>query len=124
MTRFISQTLNAVAIAICSALLGIGIGFLQGEIVAHGAAQDEQLVFAGTAGMIGGFVALFLGPILYFSLKKRISFEQFCQIAALSLFVGVMTTWLLSIRSGGAGWISMFVTPLVAIALAVNFARR
>jgi hypothetical protein len=124
MKKFLLRSVDVVAIAVSSAMLGIGIGFIQGEIVARTGAQDEQLVFAGTAGMVGGLVALFLGPVLYYSLKRRIALEQFCYVAALSLFVGVAASWLLSMRSNGPGWVSMFVTPLAAIFLAVSFARK
>src|SRR5437868_6807024 len=104
MKQFIQRSVDFVAIAISSAVLGIGIGFLQREIVARRGAQDEQLVFAGTAGMTGGLVALFLGPVLYYVLKRRISLEQFCYVVALSLFAGVITAWLLSMRPNGPGW--------------------
>jgi hypothetical protein len=124
MKPFILKSANVVAIAISCAALGIGIGFIQGEIVARMGAQDEQLVFAGTAGMVGGLVALFLGPILYCALRRRISFEQFCWIVALSLVTGCAAAWLLSIDPNGPGWTSMFVTPITVILLAINFARK
>ncbi len=111
------------SVAIACAMVGIGIGLIQGAIVSRSGATDEMLVFAGTAGMVGGLIALFLGPILYYSLKRRISFEQFCAIASLSLLVGCATAWLLSLHPNGPGWVSMFVTPLVATLLAINFSR-
>jgi hypothetical protein len=78
MKRFMLKSATVVAIAISCAALGIGIGFIQGEIVARTGKQDEQLVFAGSAGMVGGLVAPFLGPVLYYALRRCISFKQFC----------------------------------------------
>lgn len=123
MKPFMLRSVNVIAIAVSSAMLGIGIGFIQGEIVARRGAQDEQLVFAGTAGMVGGLVALFLGPILYYALKRRVSLEQFCNVVALSLLAGVIAAWLLSLEPNGPGWVSMFVTPFAAILFAVSFTR-
>jgi Na+/glutamate symporter len=117
MKPFILKSANFVAIAISCASLGIGIGFIQGEIVARMGTQDERFAFAGTGGMVGGLVALFLGPILFYALRRRISFDQFCCIAALSLVTGCAAAWL-------SGLASMFVTPITAILLAVNFTRK
>jgi nitrate/nitrite transporter NarK len=118
------RLITVTSIAFSCAALGIGIGFAQGEIVARAAAQDEQLVFAGSAGMIGGLIAFFLGPILYYSLKQRIAFEHFCCTVAASLAVGCVSAWLFSIRPNGPGWESMFVTPVAAVCLAIFFTRK
>jgi len=74
--------------------------------------------------MIGGEVALFLGPILFYALHRRLLFEQVCYIAALSSVVGCVAAWVLSIRPNGPGWGSMLVTPIAAIYFAIHFARK
>ena len=122
MRRIGRPVATVVSVGFFCAVVGVGIGFIQGEIVARSAAQDEQLVFAGSAAMIGGLLALFLGPILYYAIKPRILFEQFCNIVTLSLISGCAAAWLLSTRLNGPGWASMFVTPLAAIVLAIYFA--
>lgn len=118
-----TKSLKVGSVSVACGTVGVGIGMIQGAIVGRFGATDEMLVFAGSAGMIGGLIALFLGPILYYCLKQRISFEQFCFIATLSLLAGAATAWLLSIHPNGPGWASMFVTPLVAVFLAINFSR-
>jgi len=124
MQHFMKRSVDVVAIAISCAMIGTGIGFIQGGIAARQGATDEMLVFAGSAGVVGGIVALFLGPMLYYALDRRISLEQFCYVAALSLLAGSVAAWLLSLLPDGPGWVSMFVTPITAILLAVRFARR
>lgn len=111
------------SVSVSCATAGIGIGMIQGAIVARSAATDEMLVFAGTAGLVGGVIALFLGPILYYALKRRVSLEEFCVIVTLSLLAGAASAFVLSIDPNGPGWASMFVTPLAAISLAIRFSR-
>lgn len=118
-----AQSLKVGSVAVACGTVGVGIGLIQGAIVGRFGATDEMLVFAGTAGLMGGLIAFLLGPSLYYSLKRRISFEQFCVIATISLLAGTISAWLLSIRPNGPGWASMFVTPLVAVFLAINFSR-
>jgi hypothetical protein len=120
MMRYLRSFISVVVIAIFCALLGIGIGFIQGAIVARSGATDEQLVFAGTAAMIGGLVALPLGPLLYYALKRRASLQQVSYVVCFSLLAGVVAAVLLTLRPNGPGWMSMYVTPLAAILLTLS----
>ncbi len=124
MKRALKGFSTVAVIAACSGLLGVGIGFVQGEIVATPGGRLYQVTFAEGAAMIGGVVALFLGPILYYALGRRISFEEFCYIATLTAVTGAVAGWLFSMSPYGGGWWSAFVTPVVAILAAVGFARR
>jgi hypothetical protein len=120
----ILKSATVVAIALSCAVFGVGIGFVQGEIVARRADKIEQVAFAGGAAMIGGLVALALGPILFYALNRRLLFDQFCYIVVFSSVVGCVAGWLLSLHPNGPGWVSMFVTPIAAIFFAILFARK
>lgn len=122
--RYGLELLRVVSIAAASAIVGAGAGFVQGEIVARGGDKIYQITFAGGAAMIGAFVALFLGPILYYSLKRRMLFEEFCYVCVLSVGVGCVVGWLISAHPNEPGWASMFVTPIAAIIFGVLFVRN
>jgi hypothetical protein len=122
--RAVKELPTLIVIAVCSGLVGVGIGFVQGEVVTTGQNRLYQVAFAEGAAMIGGIVALFLGPILYYVLHRRISFEQFCYIASLTAVCGSVAGWLFSKGPDAGGWWSAFVTPVAAVLIAVRFTRQ
>jgi hypothetical protein len=121
---FLIRLLRVAAIAICCAIFGAGIGLVQGEIVARGPDQIYQVTFGEGAAMIGALIAFFLGPILFYALGRRISFERFCYIGASTLLVGCLSGWLLSRRPNGPGWGSMFLTPIAAIVFSILLSQE
>jgi len=74
--------------------------------------------------MIGALIAFFLGPILLYTLNRRMLFERFCYIAVLSALAGCLVGWFLSGRANDQGWESMFVTPIAAIFFAILFSKE
>lgn len=120
----LSRFFDTVTVALGCGLVGVGIGWLQGEIAAHGAVRTYQVFFAESAAGIGGVVALFLGPILYHLLSRRVTMEQFSKICALSAAAGCLSAWVFQKLQPGMGWESSFVTPIAAVVLALSFARR
>jgi len=99
-----------------SGLIGAGIGFLQGEVVARKWPRPEQIAFTEGACMIGGEVALIAGPLLYFLFFARdISVEEFFGIVASALIAGVLSAIVVP------EWISMFGTILATIFVAVLY---
>lgn len=121
MKHTLTELCRIVAVALGCAIFGAGVGFVQGGIVARGADKIYQVTFAGGAAMIGGVIAFFLGPILFYGLNRRITFERFCYIGVLSSVAGCLVGWILSLRPGDLGWASMFATPIAAVILAVVF---
>lgn len=123
--NILSGFFDTVAVALGCGLVGVGIGWLQGEIVAHGAVRTYQAFFAESAAGIGGVVAFFLGPILYhLFFGRQITLEQFSKICALSAAVGCLSAWVFQRLKPSMGWESSFVTPVAAVVLALSFARR
>jgi hypothetical protein len=124
MKELMAKSLRLCAIAFSCALFGAGVGFLQGEIVARGSDKLYQVAFAGGAAMAGAVIALFLGPALYYALHRRILFEEFCYVGALSSLVGCIAGWAGSSNPNGAGWATLFITPVAAVILALLFVRQ
>ncbi len=124
MKRFLIELLGVAVVAICCAIFGAGVGFLQGEIVARGDDKIYQVTFAGGAAMIGAAIAFFLGPMLLYALNRQMLFVRFCYIGVATLLTGCLVGWLSSRHPNSPGWASMFVTPIAAIIFAVLFARE
>lgn len=69
---------------------------------------------------LGGLVALVLGPLLFYTLlRRRLTFELGVMGILTCLFVGAVTAWSLTALTKIGGWLSMFVTPIVAILLSI-----
>lgn len=124
MKRVMTEFLRLCAVAICCSIFGAGVGFIQGEIVARGGDKLYQVAFAGGAAMFGAVIAFFLGPTLYYTLNRRMLFEQFCYVGTLASLVGCLAGWVGSSNPNGAGWASMFVTPIAAVIFALIFVRQ
>ncbi len=122
--RFLIGFLRLAVIAICCAVFGAGIGFVQGEIVARGPDQIYQVTFGEGAAMIGAAIAFFLGPMLLYALNRQMLFERFCYIGVATLLTGCLVGWFSSRHANSPGWASMFVTPIAAIIFAVLFSRE
>jgi hypothetical protein len=104
------------SVVMSSAVVGSGIGFIQGEVVARKWTRPEQIAFAEGACMIGGEVAFVIGPLLYFLFfGRKISIEEFFGIVAAALVAGVLSALIVP------EWITMFATILSAIVVAALY---
>jgi hypothetical protein len=119
--RFLGGFWELVAVAISCAIVGAGVGFVQGEIVARGPDRIYQVTFGEGAAMIGASIAFFLGPALLYALNRKLSFVRFSSICASTLFVGALTGWFFSRGPNSPGWASTFITPIAAVIFAVVF---
>lgn len=118
------EFLRFAAVATSCAVFGAGVGLMQGEIVARGDDKIYQITFAGGAAMVGGLIAFFLGPILFYALNRQLLFERFCYIGVSTLLTGCLIGWFLARHPNGPGWASMFATPIAAIVFAILFSRE
>jgi hypothetical protein len=80
--RFVRLALQVPAVSLACALVGSGIGFLEGEIVGRNWPRGAQVGFAEGAAGIGAVVAAILGPLLHLLLGCRTSFLQFSVVAS------------------------------------------
>ena len=88
MKRIVRFVCGAISLLVTSAAVGAGVGFFQGEIVARNWSRPEQIAFAEGAAHMGAIVAVFVGPILYVFLGRRISIGELCGIIACTAIGG------------------------------------
>ena len=78
-----------VSFAVTPMLIGAGIGFFHGEIVARDWERPAQTAFAEGASSIGALVGLVLGPALYFLLlRRRVSVEDLALVVSCTAIIG------------------------------------
>ena len=109
-----------IIVATCLAA-GACCGFIQGWIGFTGGDSYEDRFGVGIlSASLGGLVALVLGPLLFYTLlRRRLTFELGVMGILTCLFVGAVTAWSLTALTKIGGWLSMFVTPIVAILLSI-----
>ena len=88
MRRAISIAWGLVSLLVTSAVVGAGVGLFQGEIATRTWSRPEQIAFAEGAAFLGAIVALFVGPLLYVFLSRRISVGELSGIVACSSIGG------------------------------------
>jgi hypothetical protein len=111
--RFVGRIFSVV---LCSGIVGLGIGFLQGELLYRGEIRAAEMAFAEGAAVEGAIVALLLGPLLYYGLhRQKVSFEMFATVVSATATVAVLSGLFLV----AMGWTTLFLTMIAAIVSAV-----
>jgi ABC-type spermidine/putrescine transport system permease subunit I len=126
---FKKSLLEFAIVLTASLLAGILIGVIQGWF-AFADASEYRSGMAMVAGAVGGEFAIVLGPLLYYTLlRSRINWRTGSIGITVCLLLGCMTAWWLA-RTGEAGWLSVFITPVLAVVVSFfirvysNAARR
>jgi len=97
------------------ALLGAGIGFLQGYAAFADQPTELRMGFSGWAAWTGCFVAIPVGLlVLLLGGKKANSIEWWGILVAITGAIGIVSAWLMA-KTLGAGWISWIITPFAAL---------
>jgi hypothetical protein len=104
------------SVVLCSGVVGLGIGFLQGELLYRGEIRVAEMAFAESAAVVGAEVALLLGPLLYYGLhRQKVSFEMFATVVSATATVAILSGLFLVVM----GWTTLFLTTIAAIVTAV-----
>ncbi len=74
--RGIEVTWDVISRLLTSAVIGCGIGFVEGEILARSWERSAQIAFAEGAADLGILAGLVLGPVFYLLLSRTISFHE------------------------------------------------
>lgn len=90
MWRAVRIAWEVLSLLLTSAIVGAGIGFLEGEIVTRSWSRHDQIAFAEGSALMGTLVALFVGPVLYLLLGRRITFGEFARIVACGAIAGAL----------------------------------
>src|SRR5664280_90154 len=119
--RIIRFLVRLLSVALCSGVVGLGVGFLQGTVVYSGETRAIEMAFAECATVIGGTVGLLLGPFVCYGIfGQKVSFATFAYIVSMTVITAVLGGWLLAFM----GWMTMFPTIVAAIAASVYMASR
>jgi len=109
------------AVAGSSLAVGLCAGLVQGWFAFSGGdSSEDRLGMAVLAATLGGEVAIVLGPILYYALlRRRLTWRLSLSGILICLFAGASAAWSLTAITKIGGWLSMFVTPMVAILFSI-----
>jgi len=109
-------------VVVVSLVVGLSAGFIQGFIAFSGDGSIEDGVgMAVLSAILGGLAAIVLGPILYYVLlRDRITWKMGLIGILTCLLAGVCSAWSLTAVTKIGGWLSMFVTPTVAMVFAIS----
>jgi hypothetical protein len=77
-----------------SAVIGAGIGFLEGETVGRGWTRGEQMALAEGASSVGLVIAAIAGTAVYFVFNNKISLKIFFGIVTAVLATGAAVAFL------------------------------
>jgi hypothetical protein len=88
MQRAVGIAWGLVSLLLTSAVVGAGVGLFQGEIATRSWSRPEQIAFGEGAAFLGAIVALFVGPLLYLFLSRRMSVGELSGIVACSAIGG------------------------------------
>lgn len=114
--RIVKTMLRVFSVFLCSGVVGLGIGFLQGELLYRSEIRTAEMAFAEGAAVVGAEVSLILGPLLYYGLfRQKVSFEMFATVVSATATVAVLSGLFLVVM----GWTTMFLTTFTAIVSAV-----
>jgi ABC-type spermidine/putrescine transport system permease subunit I len=97
-----------------SMFAGILTGVIQGWF-AFADASEYRPGMALVSGAVGAEFAIVLGPLLYYAiLRNRIGWRSGSIGIGVCVVLGSLTAWWLE-RISEAGWLSVFITPMVAV---------
>jgi ABC-type spermidine/putrescine transport system permease subunit I len=126
---FKKRLIEIASVLTISLIVGIVIGVIQGWF-AFADAQEYRPGMTLVAGAVGAEFAIVLGPLLYYALlRKRIDWRSGSIGISVCLLLGSLAAWWLA-RKSEAGWLSVFITPILAIVISffirvyANAARR
>jgi len=77
-----------IRVVCASAVVGAGIGFLEGETVGRGWTREEQMAFAEGASSVGLVIAAVAGTAVYFCFSRQISTKTFLGVVTSVLAAG------------------------------------
>ena len=110
--------IRVVCAGILLAVVGTGIGFLQGYAAFKAQAMEVRLNFSGWSAWAGCVIALPVGLLAYLvGGEKTQSVQWWSKLVSITAAVGIASAWLLGSAFDG-GWISLIVTPTMALLLA------
>lgn len=117
---------DMLAVTICGAFLGTGIGFAEGLLSSFRSAEPEfRNVFPVDAAAAGCFFAGVLSPIVFFALlRSRATLVQCCGIGAVAGAVGSGAALLLGFVAGGDSFVSPALTIALVFALSARIRRK
>lgn len=115
-SRLRSGAIEFLYVVALSLVVGFSIGLLQGWFAFGSGPSEYRPGMALLAATIGGEVAVVLGPVLYYLLlRQRLTWQLALAGVFVCLFFGISTAWSLTAITRIGGWVSVFITPLVAI---------
>jgi Na+/proline symporter len=118
--RFKKGAIEFLCVVASSVIVGFCIGLVQGWFAFGSGPSEYRPGMALVAAVLGGEVAVVLGPVLYYALlRKRLTWELALAGVLACFFVGVSTAWSLTAITRFGGWVSVFITPLVAILFSI-----
>lgn len=119
--RVIRFLVRGLSISFCSAVVGLGVGFIQGRLAWRGNTRVVTMAFAEASAVIGSEAAILVGLFLYYGVfGGRVSFETFSYVVSAACATAILCGWLLP----AMGWMTMFVTIAVTIMSAVFLANH
>ena len=104
--------LELVTVLICSIVIGLGIGFLQGIFAFQLLSTKGGSAMSESATVIGGLTGLCVGPFIYYAILRS-SHPSIQVVSKLIVWVTLVGMALGSL----IGWTSALITPILAILL-------
>lgn len=118
--KFKKGAVEFLCVIASSLVVGLSIGLVQGWFAFGSGPSEYRPGMSVVAAVVGGEVAVILGPILYYTLlRKRLTWQLGLAGITVCLFVGASTAWSLTALTRIGGWLSVFITPLAAILFSI-----
>lgn len=92
--RIVAFLWTLIRVVSASAVVGAGIGFLEGETVGRGWARGEQMALAEGASSVGLVIAAVAGTAVYFVFNNKISLKIFFGVVTAVLAAGATVAFL------------------------------
>lgn len=111
-----------VVVFVLSSVAGFVIGYVQSGIAFYRWGSDFPSFIAFGSALLGAIAAALLFPILYYTLLRRQLTKWGFALGSLAcLILGSIAAFLLNwLAFPGAGWLSIGITPMVAVFMSVG----
>jgi hypothetical protein len=121
LTKQFSRIIAKFFVAVSSSLAaGFCIGLIQGWFAFGRDSSVDRSQMAILSGVLGAEVAIILGPVLYYTLlRSRFTWRIGAAGFLTCLFFGASSAWSLASLTKIGGWLSVFITPLIALLFSV-----
>lgn len=108
-----NRTLNVISRNSLFAILGFGIGTIQGIFAYTGVESDSTMLFGGAVGVLG---VLFVAQLRWRDVDRDPTFLRLCGMVTVATLVGAVACFGLSVLTEGTkGWAGLFVAPGVLL---------